>query len=110
MRGVPGESSVQRAFLAARLAGSTARRGSKAERAPLVEEVEVDEVDASRVSARTEHKIGGLDVTVENATRMDVLHRRELHGINIRYRGSFEKETIDVGRPFAVPSLRSFSG
>ena len=50
MRGVPGESSVQRAFLAARLAGSTARRGSKAERAPLVEEVEVDEVvDAGEV-------------------------------------------------------------
>ena len=73
-------------------------------------EVEVNEVDAARVSTCTEHKIRWLDIAVKDATRMDMLHRRELHWRDVRHRSSFENEIIGVGRPFAVPSLRSFFG
>lgn len=50
MRGVEGELSVQSAFFAARFAGSTDRLGSNAERAPLVEGVEGEEVDTGVVA------------------------------------------------------------
>ena len=48
------------------------------ETAPGGPEVEVDQVDPACVFAEAEHEVLGLDVAVQDAVRVDVLHSCEL--------------------------------